>query len=116
MKLRSSFALITLVISAAVGCAPAASASAVPTSQVNLPKSYRFDPPDITVPSGTTVSWTNNDNFPHSVQFLDGGLPTEPLTMQPGQGTQFTFSTAGTYHYQCSIHPQSMKGSVVVTP
>jgi plastocyanin len=116
MRLGRFAAAVTLVIAVVVACGGAASGSPVPTNQVNLPKSYRFDPPDISVAKGTTVSWTNNDNFPHSVQFLDGGLPTQPLMMQPGEGTTFTFSTPGTYHYQCSIHPQTMKGSVVVTP
>jgi plastocyanin len=73
-------------------------------------------PADITVAAGTTVSWTNNDHFTHSVQFLDGGLPTQPLLMDPGKGVTFTFPNAGTFHYQCSLHPQNMKGSVVVTP
>jgi plastocyanin len=61
------------------------------------------------------VTWTNDDNFTHSVQFKDGGLPTDPLVMQPGDHQAFTFTTPGTYHYQCSFHPQNMQGTVVVT-
>lgn len=87
----------------------------VATSTVDLPPSYRFDPPSIQVKAGTTVTWTNHDNFTHSVQLLDGGLPAEPMVMQPGSNAAFSFETAGTYHYQCHLHPQNMQGTVTVT-
>jgi plastocyanin len=95
-----------------------AGSSAVPvaTAVVDLPPSYRFAPEAISVAAGTTVTWTNHDNFTHSVQFLDGGLPTEPLQMQPGASTTFAFATPGTYAYQCHLHPQDMRGTVTVTP
>jgi plastocyanin len=67
------------------------------------------------VKAGTTVTWTNHDHFTHSVQFLDGGLPTAPLVMEPGQSATFTFAGAGTFSYQCHFHPQNMKGTVTVT-
>jgi len=88
----------------------------VVTSTVDLPPSYRFAPAAIAVATGTTVTWTNHDNFTHSVQFLDGGLPTEPLVMQPGAAATFTFAAPGTYSYQCHLHPQNMRGTVTVTP
>ena len=92
-----------------------AGSSPVATSTVDLPASYKFVPAAITVPKGTTVTWTNHDNFSHSVQFLDGGLPKDARLMKPGESTTFTFATPGTYRYQCSLHPQAMQGSVVVT-
>jgi plastocyanin len=88
----------------------------VETSTVDLPPSYRFAPEAIAVAAGTTVTWTNSDHFTHSVQFLDGGLPLEPLLMQPGASTTFTFAAPGTYAYQCHLHPQDMRGTVTVTP
>jgi plastocyanin len=104
-------------------CAPSGSgqpagphATAVATSTVDLPQSYRFAPEAISVAVGTTVTWTNHDNFTHSVQFLDGGLPTEPLLMQPGATATFAFTAPGTYAYQCHLHPQNMRGTVTVTP
>jgi plastocyanin len=97
------------------GCGPAASGGTpVPTTNVDLPASYRFAPADIAVATGSTVTWTNHDNFTHSVQFLDGP-GGEPKVIKPGESTTFTFQTAGTVHYQCSFHPQQMKGSVTVT-
>jgi len=94
-----------------------ASTAPVKTTSVNLPPSYKFDPPAIEVAKGSTVTWTNNDNFTHSVQFLDGGLPSEPMVMNTGGGTAtFTFDQPGTFHYQCSFHPQNMKGTITVAP
>ena len=121
---RSLGLAVAIVASAAVAaCSPSGSAGsgdttgdAVATSVVDLPPSYRFAPEAISVAAGTTVTWTNNDNFTHSVQFLDGGLSTEPLQMQPGASTTFTFEAPGTYRYQCHLHPQDMRGTVTVTP
>src|SRR5215212_2702048 len=76
-------------------CAPTGSSGPpVATSTVDLPPPYRFAPQAITVPTGMTVTWTNNDHFSHSVQFLDAGLPNEPLVMEPGAATTFRFETA----------------------
>jgi plastocyanin len=103
---------------ALAGCSAGGSggtgASPIATTSVDLPPSYRFAPAAIGVTAGSTVTWTNHDNFTHSVAFLDGGLPAEPLVMKPGQTATFTFPAPGTYHYQCSFHPQNMKGTVVV--
>lgn len=118
VRLVVGIALAAAVVVGLAACAPAGAADAAPvaTTSVDLPPSYKFAPVAITVKAGSTVDWTNDDHFTHSVQFLDGGLPTDPLVMDPGEAVSFTFATAGTYHYQCHLHPQDMKGSVTVTP
>jgi plastocyanin len=83
----------------------------VATTEVQLPKSYRFQPEAITVPVGATVTWTNDDNFTHNVTFQG----SEPMAMSPGATTTRTFDTAGTFPYQCTLHPQDMQGTVEVT-
>jgi len=98
------------------GGAAGAAASPVATSIVDLPPSYKFTPAAITVPAGTAVTWTNHDNFTHNVTFKDGGLPADEHVMKPGETYAFTFATAGTYHFQCTFHPEQMQGTVVVTP
>jgi plastocyanin len=113
-----------LVLSAVVGvlgllggCAPTpAEGSPVATSAVDLPPSYRFVPTAIVVTAGSTVTWTNRDHFTHSVQFLDGGLPSAPLVMEPGASATFAFDTPGLYRYNCHLHPQNMQGTVTVGP
>jgi plastocyanin len=106
-------AVLALVLAAC--SSQAAGASPVATDKVDLPPSYRFAPAAITVKAGTTVTWTNDDHFTHSVQLLDGDLAKDPHVMEPGQQTTLAFPTAGTYHYQCHLHPQNMQGTVVVT-
>jgi plastocyanin len=103
-------ALVGLTLAACSGSAP--SASPVATNQVNLPPSYKFDPPAIEVKAGTKVTWTNHDNFTHSVRLLDDGGAV--MVMQPGQSVSYTFKTPGLHHYDCSFHPQNMKGTVLV--
>jgi plastocyanin len=99
------------------GCAASsAESSPTATSRVDLPPSYKFEPASIVVATGTTVTWTNNDHFTHSVQFLDGGLPSDPLVMDPGAIATYLFDKAGVYHYQCHLHPQNMQGTVTVEP
>ena len=70
-----------------------------------------FSPSTITVPINTTVTWTNNDDSPHTVTSALGSFDSGSLGY--GETFSFTFSAAGTYHYSCSIH-SSMLGSVVV--
>jgi amicyanin len=74
---------------------------------------FAFAPATLTIPVGTTVTWTNQDEEPHTVVSSDGST-----FHSPGMGTngtyRFTFAEAGTFDYVCSIHP-FMHGSVVVT-
>ena len=100
------FALLLAACSQAATPAPP-----VATNQVDLPRSYRFAPEDITVQTGTTVTWTNNDNFTHSVRLLDSG---DVQMMKPGQSVSHTFATPGLFRYDCSLHPKDMHGSVSV--
>ena len=94
------------------GAGAASQASPVATTEVDLPKSYKFVPAAIVVEAGSTVTWTNHDDFTHNVTLPDG---TAPLTMRPGEAATHTFDTAGTFDYLCSLHPKDMRGRIVVT-
>jgi plastocyanin len=94
-------------------CGPRAAAEPVATNQVDLPPSYKFEPEVITVPDGTTVTWTNHDNFTHNVRLLDDG--GDVLHLPPGASVSFTFSGPGEHRYDCSFHPNDMSGVVVVS-
>ena len=94
-------------------CAPQEAAEPVATDEINLPPSYRFEPAAITVPDGTTVTWTNNDNFTHNVRLIDDG--GEVLALPPGESVSFTFTGPGEHRYDCSYHPNDMSGVVVVS-
>ena len=73
---------------------------------------FAFAPTTLTVRAGSTVTWTNHDEEPHTVAAADGSFHS------PGMGTgatySHTFPTPGKFDYVCSIHP-SMHGTVVVT-
>ena len=85
----------------------------VATTQVDLPRSYRFQPASIVVAVGSTVTWTNSDNFTHSVQFDGDASPGTVIS--PGASTTRVFDKPGTYAYICNFHPQDMRGTVEVT-
>jgi len=74
---------------------------------------FAFSPPNLTVPPGTTVTWTNTDEEPHTVVsagpgkvFKSGGLDTD-------EKFSVAFDQPGTYTYFCSVHPQ-MTGTITV--
>lgn len=73
---------------------------------------FKFNPATLTVPVGATVTWTNKDEEPHTIAAKDGSFHSPGIDTN---GTySFTFTTAGSYDYICSIHP-FMTGTVVVT-
>ena len=72
---------------------------------------FSFGPETLTVPVGTTVTWTNRDDIPHTVVSTDGVFKSKALDTD--ERFSFTFSKTGNYPYFCSIHPK-MTGKVVV--
>jgi plastocyanin len=72
---------------------------------------FSFSPATVTVPAGTTVTWTNRDDVPHTVVSTDGAFKSKVLDTD--EKFSFTFSKPGTHPYFCSIHTK-MTGKVVV--
>ena len=71
---------------------------------------FTFGPQELKVKSGTTVTWTNEDDIPHTV-VSPNNFRSKPLDSEDKYS--FTFSTPGTYKYFCSLHPH-MTGTIVV--
>jgi len=71
-----------------------------------------FTPASVTITTGSTVTWTNNDTVPHTVAFSDEG-PQSSETIDPGGTFEATFAEAGSYAYVCTLHP-GMEGVVEV--
>jgi plastocyanin len=94
----------------AAGCDGSQSSEPVATTEVAMAKSYRFDPKTIEIEAGQNVTWTNEDNFTHTVQ-VDG---QEDHKVERGESVSIAFDTRGTYHYVCTLHPQDMDGEVIV--
>ena len=80
------------------------------TAEVKI-DNFSFGPTALTVPVGTTVTWTNRDDIPHTVVSTDGVFKSKALDTD--DKFSFVFSRPGTYPYFCSIHPK-MTGQVIV--
>jgi plastocyanin len=72
---------------------------------------FSFGPETLTVPVGTTVTWTNRDDIPHTVVSTDGVFKSK--VRDSDERFSYMFSQAGTYPYYCSVHPK-MTGKIVV--
>jgi plastocyanin len=73
---------------------------------------FTFSPPMLTVPAGTTVTWRNADDIPHTIVAKDRSFRSKALDTD--DRFSFTFTAPGDYDYFCSLHPH-MTGRVVVT-
>ena len=73
---------------------------------------FAFNPSDLTIAAGTTVTWTNNGTFQHT-STSDAGL-WDSGTLNTGQSFAYTFNTPGIYTYHCTFHKLSMHGTITV--
>jgi plastocyanin len=94
----------------AAGCGGEKESTPVATTDVKMAKSYRFEPKAIQINAGETVTWTNDDNFTHTVQ-VDGQDDHE---VGRGKSVSIAFDRPGTYHYVCTLHRHDMDGTVIV--
>ena len=74
---------------------------------------FSFGPVALTVPVGTTVTWTNRDDIPHNTVSTDDPKTFKSKVLDTDEKFSFTFSKPGTYPYFCSIHPK-MTGKIIV--
>jgi plastocyanin len=72
---------------------------------------FSFTPKEITVAAGTTITWVNRDDVPHTVVSPDKKFRSKALDTD--DQFSFTFTDAGTYSYFCSVHPV-MTGKIIV--
>lgn len=74
-----------------------------------LIKDFKFQPASITIKKGDTVTWTHPGPASHTVKFDDSESPI----LKNGAQYSKTFNSAGTFNYECGVHPY-MKGTVIV--
>jgi plastocyanin len=72
---------------------------------------FTFSPATLTIALGTSVTWTNDDDIPHTVVAKDKSFRSKP--MDTGNQFSYTFAAPGEYDYFCSLHPH-MVGKIVV--
>jgi plastocyanin len=80
------------------------------TTEVKI-DNFSFAPGTLTVPVGTTVTWTNRDDIPHTAVSTEGAFKSK--VMDTDEKFSYKFTKAGTFPYFCSVHPK-MIGKVVV--
>jgi plastocyanin len=101
-----------------LGAGPALALAALPAGAQTAGRetativSFAFEPAEQSVPVGTTITWTNNSDRPHTVTDRGGTFDTQPIA--PGATGELTFTNPGTYHYFCRINPSRMNGTITV--
>lgn len=112
---RRIVALVLVACGLGIATLRGGAASGVDSTQQGPPDvkvdNFTFAPATLNVAVGTTVTWTNRDDIPHTVVSTDRVFKSKVLDTD--EKFSFTFSKAGTYDYFCSIHPK-MTGKVVV--
>ena len=98
-------ALLMSVVADVARASPAAPAAAVTIGN------FTFKTPVLTVKPGTTVTWTNGDDIPHTVTSNNGAFKSKVL--DNGDRFSFTFAKPGQFGYFCSLHPH-MTGTIIV--
>ena len=107
--------MISLLLAAAAQSPTAGQAIVPAAASIAAVKidNFNFTPPTLVVAPGTTVTWTNDDDTPHSVHEKDGKFKSAALDTDDKFSQ--TFAAPGEYEYFCSIHPR-MVGKIVVKP
>ena len=109
-RLLTVSAMVTVLLGSAMP--NGATAAEIPAaSTIVMARDFMFAPAALTVHAGATVTWTNNDDEPHTV-VSDAGL-FRSGALDTGESFSFKFDRPGTYRYACSIHPR-MVGTIVV--
>jgi plastocyanin len=94
--------------------APAESTTPAPNSTTTVDiRDHAFNPAQLNVAPGTTVTFVNNDTEPHTATADNGLFDTGVL--EPGSSFDVFFDGSGTVPYHCELHPH-MQGSIVVGP
>lgn len=77
-------------------------------------RNIAIDPDTLRVKVGTTVKWTNFDSVEHNVTSVSGPQRFASKTFGEGAGFEVKLNKPGTIHYECTIHPTSMNGTIEV--
>jgi plastocyanin len=101
-------ALRTLTASAAQEAKPAKEPAKTVAIDID---NFKFGIVSLEIAAGTTVTWTNRDDVPHTVVSVKKVFKSPAL--DTGEHFSYTFMDAGTFDYYCSVHPR-MTGTIVV--
>jgi plastocyanin len=108
--LAAAVLTVSGIVSGHQSFAASAQEKSASTAEVKI-DNFSFGPAAITVPVGTTVTWINRDDIPHTVVSTEKVFKSKVLDTD--EKFSYTFTKPGEYPYFCSIHPK-MTGKVVV--
>jgi plastocyanin len=112
MRTISAIRIATALAVMLLGAPRAVAAQLAPAAVAEVEiDQFAFVPQRITVKAGTTVTWINEDDAPHTIASSSKLFKSKAL--DTGDKFSFTFTAPGTYAYFCSVHPH-MTGTVVV--
>lgn len=74
---------------------------------------FAYDPPTLTVPPGTRVTWVNRDDVPHTVTSSEKPRAFDSGALDTDMNFSHTFTKPGMYEYFCAVHPK-MTGRIIV--
>ena len=118
MSAVAAFALAVTFLASGVASESPSGAQESPAKEAQAASEVKIDnfsfaPQNLTVPAGSTVTWTNRDDIPHTVVSTEDPKAFKSKALDTDEKFSFTFSKPGTYPYFCSIHPK-MTGKVIV--
>jgi plastocyanin len=91
---------------------PASQPTTQPTATVKI-ENFTFEPRDLQIAVGTTVTWQNADDVPHTATSKDDPQTFDSGALDTDDKFSFTFSKPGKYAYYCKVHPH-MQGVITV--
>jgi plastocyanin len=110
--IKSEIRFVTVLVVAVLAAVAAFAAQSALAADLEVDiDQFTFYPQRITVKAGTTVTWVNEDDVPHTVASSSKLFKSKALDTK--DKFSFTFTTPGTYEYFCSLHPH-MTGAIVV--
>ena len=96
----------------AAACLVDSAKAAVPEATVSI-DNFTFKPNVLTIKPGTTVTFVNHDDIPHSI--VESGGKFKSKVLDTDESFKMAFETAGDVGYFCGLHPH-MTGRIVVAP
>jgi len=111
-RILAVFGLAALAALAGSGSQPALAAAPGADAKAEIRiDNFTFVPPVVKIAVGTTVTWVNRDDIPHTAVSTEKVFKSKVLDTD--DKFSYTFTKAGTFPYFCSLHPK-MTGQVVV--
>ena len=112
LVLTSTVAVGSILMAGTPGARAGGAADKAPGGIEVKIDNFKFGPMTTTVAAGTTVTWTNDDDVPHTV-VSDDKTTFKSKALDTGEHFSYTFAKPGKYTYFCSVHPKMIAEVVV---